>query len=304
MNVVIGASGKTGGAAAAALLEVKQPVRAAVRHRSKGESLAAKGAEVAVCDLDDEDSLAEALKGACSLIFMNPTAYDGGDQCGLAERRAKNTIAAIQRTGSVKKLVVLSSIAAQLHDQPLGLIKTCAIQERLFSQLAIPVAFVRPAWFLDNFHNSVFMVKEGSLPGFLKPDIALDMVWTADVGAIMAQTLLSDWAGRRVIEVKAPKMTSISDAAAIVSEIVGKPVKASWVPEEHWATVFKERSNASSSFVEEITEMLRLFNQGGHLVWEGGSAESVVATTPAKDYLRRLLAQCGIHNGEKTSTGS
>ena len=268
MNVVIGASGKTGGAVAAALLEAGKPTRVLVTQASKGDPWKARGAQLAVGNLDDEESLVEAFKGATAVSTLNPTALGDDDQCGAAERRAKNTVAALRRSGSVKKVVVLSGISAHLDDKPtFGLIHTIAVCEREFSQLDIPVAFVRPAWFLDNLDETPDLVKQGMLPTMLNPDVALDIVATADVGAIMAQTLLSGWTSKRVIEVKAPNATSYNDAAALMSDILGKPVQASFVPEEQWPAVFR----ASLQSYQGVVQLCGRVYDNGQGVQQAGN---------------------------------
>jgi uncharacterized protein YbjT (DUF2867 family) len=52
MYVILGASGKTGGQAADALLRMGKPVRVVVRNAEKSAAWKARGADVAVADVD------------------------------------------------------------------------------------------------------------------------------------------------------------------------------------------------------------------------------------------------------------
>lgn len=64
MYVILGASGKTGGFAADALIDMGKPVRVVVRSAEKGAVWKARGADVAVADVDEASALARVLRGA------------------------------------------------------------------------------------------------------------------------------------------------------------------------------------------------------------------------------------------------
>ena len=71
--VVTAATGRQGRAAAtAAPPERGWPVRALVRHPAGAAELAAAGAEVAVCGLDDAAAIDAALGGAHGLFLYQP----------------------------------------------------------------------------------------------------------------------------------------------------------------------------------------------------------------------------------------
>ncbi len=62
MYVVAGVSGNTGKVVAETLLAQKQPVRVIVRSAEKGEEWKARGAEVAVAELDDVAALTRGAR--------------------------------------------------------------------------------------------------------------------------------------------------------------------------------------------------------------------------------------------------
>ena len=72
MFVIAGVSGHTGSVVATTLLAAGKPVRVIVRDAAKGAEWKAKGAEVAVAQLDDRASLAAALKGATGAYLLSP----------------------------------------------------------------------------------------------------------------------------------------------------------------------------------------------------------------------------------------
>jgi len=71
--LVTGATGATGGATAAQLLDKGRQVRAFVhREDERSEALRRKGAEVVVGDLLDFDAMREALEGVNRAYFVYP----------------------------------------------------------------------------------------------------------------------------------------------------------------------------------------------------------------------------------------
>src|SRR5215217_6526883 len=66
--LVVGATGRVGGAAAELLLEAGFEVRALVRRPEKGERLRSLGAELAVGDATAPDTLGPALRGCCGIF--------------------------------------------------------------------------------------------------------------------------------------------------------------------------------------------------------------------------------------------
>ena len=64
-------------------------------------------------------------------------------------------------------------------------------------------------------------------------DLTLPWVDPRDVGDIAAARLLStDWTGRHVLAVHGPQDLSFEQAAAVVSEATGRPLRAEQIPDE------------------------------------------------------------------------
>src|ERR1700674_1038160 len=79
--VVIGSTGKQGGAVARGLLERGHEVRAVTRdpNSSQAKSLANAGAKLVAASLEDTAAMTKALEGATSLFAMT-TPFEGGTQ--------------------------------------------------------------------------------------------------------------------------------------------------------------------------------------------------------------------------------
>src|SRR6185437_14903820 len=91
----------------------KKPLRVIVRDASKGERWKARGAEVAIAELDDAAALAKALTGATGAYLLLPPQYPSSDSRADNGRRTQAFVTAIEASG-VPHVVFLSSIGAQL----------------------------------------------------------------------------------------------------------------------------------------------------------------------------------------------
>src|SRR5258708_18445476 len=113
--------------------------------------------------------------------------------------------------------------------------------EEAVSTLPLAVAFLRPAWFMENVGWDIDRAREqGVISCFLQPlDKAMPMVATADVGRIAAELLLQDWAGRRVVELEGPDWVSQDRIAAELSKALQRPVPAEAVPRENCGALFR-----------------------------------------------------------------
>src|SRR6202040_4294150 len=99
------------------------------------------------------------------------------------------------------------------------------IIEQTLSELPMPIAFLRPAWFMENSSWDVAPAREnGVISSFLQPlSKPVPMVATADVGRVAAQLLQETWTGRRVIELEGPTRVTPNQIAATFAEMFGRP---------------------------------------------------------------------------------
>jgi NAD(P)H dehydrogenase (quinone) len=102
------------------------------------------------------------------------------------------------------------------------------------------VAFLRPAWFLENLAWDIAPARdEGVLYSFLQPlDRVFPMVATADVGRVAAEMIQQEWTGTRVLELEGPERISQLRIAQELEAALKRPVKAQAVPRESWNSLF------------------------------------------------------------------
>ncbi|MEZ2293408.1 NAD(P)H-binding protein [Variovorax sp. RCC_210] len=288
MYAITGITGKVGGAAARALLAAGQPVRAVVRDAAKGRFWSELGCEVALADMLDVDALTRAFAGTAGVFVLPPPQFD--PQPGFPE--AKAVIAAVRQALEAARpgrVVCLSTVGAQAA-QP-NLLSQRTLMEEALATLALPVSFLRPAWFLENLAWDIAPAREqGVLQSYLQPlDRAVPMVATADVGRVSAELLVQAGGAPRIVELEGPARLSQHDIAAALARVLGRPVQAQAVPRETWAAIFSAQGMRNPL---PRMQMLDGFNEG----WirfesaEGADATVRKGTVGVEEVIRSLAA--------------
>jgi NAD(P)H dehydrogenase (quinone) len=284
MYAITGITGKVGGAVARTLLASQQRVRAVLRDESKAAAWAELGCEVALASMEDADALAAAFSGAEGVFVLPPSEFDPED--GFPE--ARHVIHAVKDAlaqAHPEKVVCLSTIGAQAEHT--NLLTQRTLMEHALSNLSMPVNFLRPAWFMENFAWDVDSARhQGVIRSFLQPlDRAIPMIATADVGRVAAELLQERWAGCRAIELEAHARISPVEAARAFSRILGHPVRVEAVPRSEWETLF--RSQGMRNPIHRM-RMLDGFNEGW-IRFETDDARVLKGKTTLDEALRELV---------------
>jgi uncharacterized protein YbjT (DUF2867 family) len=260
MYLVAGVSGKTGAAAATALLEKRQSVRVLVRSEEQGKAWHEKGAEVAVASLDDAASLAQAMKGVKGAYLLVPPDLQSTEFMARGRRFIGAMYEALA-SANVSHVVFLSSIGAQ-HAKGNGPVAILHEGERRLGGLrGTRATFIRAGYFMENIGSLVPVARaQGVLPCLFDPKLRIPMIATADIGRTAAHALLEPPVHKEVIELEGLQETSYADAAQILTKLLGRPIAAVAVPEEgaipalvqggvseHVAALFKEMAHGIDS---------------------------------------------------------
>jgi NAD(P)H dehydrogenase (quinone) len=284
MYAVTGITGQVGSAVGRTLLAANKDVRAILRDPAKGDTWSELGCEVALADMTDGKALAQAFAGADGVFILLPPAFD--PMPGFPNLHAiLGALASALDASRPAKVVALSTIGAQTKKP--NLLTQLTIMEASFSSLPLPVAFLRPAWFIENSKWDVTPArKAGVVPSFLQPlDRKVPMVATEDVGRVAAELLRQDWSGRRVVELEGPRRLCPNDIAAAFSRILRRGVRMESVPRETWFELFKAQGMTNP--LPRI-QMLDGFNEGW-IEFEGGEASSVKGRIELETALRGVV---------------
>ncbi len=262
MFAISGVSGNTGSIVAQSLLDQGQAVRVIVRSEEKGEAWKARGADVAIAEIEDIDAMTKALVGADGAYFLLPP--DLANEAFLDESiKRADAIVAAAKAARLPHAVMLSSVGAQYADK-VGPIATIAHLERSLVEASIPLTAVRPGYFLENIQDVMpAVLHEGIYPSMILPlDFKIDMVATKDIGMTVAEALVNPPSvAHRVIELRGARQYSANDIAAELSKVLARNVTPIAVPQEAWVDTLKQNGLSQQS-AESIAEMHENINNG------------------------------------------
>lgn len=287
MFVIAGASGRTGRVVADRLLAAGKRIRVIEHHDGKELPWQDRGAEVAVASLDDEAAMTRALAGAEAAYVLVPEDPRSDDPLGDAWRMAHAVAQAVDEA-EVPHVVLLSALGAQ-HAEGTGVVMRLHAAEERLAQGSASLTCVRAASFLDNWAMVLGATVAGALPTFLDPEKPVPAVATADVGAVIAEALIEGPPAKRraTIEVVGSREESPRSIAALLTELLGRPVHPVSLPLDAVVPTFTGRG-ASRAFAEQVREMFEATGRG--LVGRpSGGARLVRGATDAKRLLGMLL---------------
>ncbi len=236
--LVVGATGRQGGATARELLATGVPVRALVRDPAaeRAKAVEAAGAELVPGDLLDRDGLARAVKGARSVFSVQMPDMSGAEPDFAGEvTQAVNLLDAAKDAG-VPQFVHTSVSGAgspELADERWAFLAPAmeakaAIQDRLRAAEFPRWTLLKPGFFMENFLPSTQYVFprgiEGGLVTILRPETRLSLAATRDIGRAAAAAIAEPERFHRVELELASDYRSMAEIAPILSRVLGVPL--------------------------------------------------------------------------------
>ncbi|WP_323990636.1 NmrA family NAD(P)-binding protein [Nguyenibacter sp. L1] len=279
MFLVMGITGKVGGATAKHLLAHGRTVRALVRNREKAANWANLGVELVDGDWNDPTAIERALEDVEGAFVMLPAVWAPSPDFAEAKGVISNYVEALTRAAP-PRAVALSSMGAN-RTSGLGMITALSLLEQGFRDLTSPIAFVRAGGFFENFLYGLQVAQGGTLPVYYNPtNRKSTMVATNDIGAEVATLLTGPaWSGQRIVELGS--MVSADEVAEQLGEVLSLDVKAFAVPRAGWAEAF-EQLGIPKGRTGPAEEMFEAVNTGW-MDLEAGDTEHVAGTTSARD---------------------
>lgn len=242
--LVIGATGKQGGAVTRSLLGKGHAVRALTRSPDSEEARALRemGAEVVQGDLTDPGSLDRAARGADALFGV--TVPHGGAEAEVAQGQA---LVDLVSRADLRHLV-FSSVANADRKTGIPHFDTKARIEELIDDAGIPATVIAPVFFMDNFLEGDWRrgIEDGKLVLAMPPDRALQQIAVDDIGAMAAFAFENRdrLLGAR-IDIASDELTG-EEAARKLSEALGETIEYQELPLEtlrdqslEYATMFE-----------------------------------------------------------------
>lgn len=289
MFVIFGASGKVGRTTATELRRAGHPVRAVVRDRLHGESLARIGCEIVLADLNDAVSVARALDGADAVQMLCPVPLRDSDPAD-AMRRMINIAADALRADPPAHVLGLSDYGAQL-DAGSGITLLFHHLEARFKDAVPRLTLLRSAEHMQNWARVMpVALATGTLPSLHHPlDKPFASVSAHDVGAKSAQLLLDETSRveTRIVSIEGPRRVSAHDVADALSETSGRGVSARALPRAEWTATLMQ-AGLNDNHARLITELYDAHN-AGRIDVEHGVGEQSFGTTGLREVFASLM---------------
>jgi uncharacterized protein YbjT (DUF2867 family) len=224
--VVMGSTGKQGGAVARGLLERGHKVRAVTRdpNSSQAKSLASAGATIVTASLEDTAAIAKALEGATSLFAMT-TPFGGG-----TDSEIRQGVAAADAAKAAGVHLVFTSVGSANRQTGVPHFDSKYEVEKHIAKVGTRATILGPVYFMENLYFGKEQLAKGIYAATLPPARALAQVAVADIGAVAVRVLedAGRFTGKR-FDLASDVLTG-NDIVAILSRVTGRPFAYHQVP--------------------------------------------------------------------------
>jgi len=238
MIIILGANGHVGSAAANELLRLKQPVLVVLHSKAKEQIWKQKGAEVAVADINDTNTLRTIFNKGEKAFLLNPPASPSTDMETVEKNSVRSILQALEGS-SIQKVVAESTYGAQ-PGEGIGDMAVLYMLEQGLEERNIPATIIRAAYYMSNWEMSIKTAQQEGILHTLYPiDFALPMVSPNDLGRYAAQFLMEPLSRTGVHFIEGPRLYSSKDVAVSLSLALHKPVKAVETPQAMWVEALK-----------------------------------------------------------------
>lgn len=241
--VVVGATGRQGGAVARELLARGYRVRALTRSpdSSAARDLASSGADLIQGDLNEPASLDRALAQAYGVFGV--TVYAAHDAEGEA-RQGRNLVDAAQRAG-VKHLV-FSSVGSADRETGIPHFESKREIELHLKQSGLQFTILRPVSFMDNWSDAARRLADGELRDALKPTTRQQYTSVRDIGRFAAEAFDHPkvWLGRE-LDIAGDELT-MAELAVAFGRVLGRDVSYRQIS---WAEL-RQQTNAENEMMK------------------------------------------------------
>jgi len=249
MILICGATGNIGGHVLDALSARGVRPRALVRNPASAQAIARRGADVAIADLSQPESLRSALDGIEKLYLMTPSSPEQPEQ--------QARIAELARAAGVRHIVRLSG--ARSHPQHPGRVYRWHHEtEERIRHVGIALTSVRPVYFMQNlaaFYLGRSIRAQQEWVGIMDPDFAFNLIDVRDIAAVIATCLCEEGHEGRNYDLTGPENLSSAQQAAAISQAIGRPVRYRALSTDAYAGMLGATGMLPRSAIESVIEI-------------------------------------------------
>ncbi|WP_330455606.1 NAD(P)H-binding protein [Streptomyces sp. NBC_00820] len=254
MIVITAPTGQIGRQTLDLLLDGGHPVRVIARDPSRLTPRTREQAEIVQGSHSDPQVLAEAFKGADSVLWLVPpnSGTDDNREHYLGFTRA--ACEAITAQG-VKRVVGVTSLG-RAYKKPAGQLSDAFAMDDMIESTGVGYRALAMPFFMENLLQQAQAITTQGM--FFMPNAAdrpLALVATRDIAAAAARLLADDsWSGQDTVPVISPDSLSPDTMAEVLSEVLGRPVRFQQVgADTHKATMLQY--GMSEPFAQSLVDM-------------------------------------------------
>ena len=232
MIVVTAPTGTIGSQVVDGLLDRGEPVRVIARDPATLTDRLLSSAEVVTGSHGDPDVVGPAFTGADAAFWLlppDPTATSVHDAYVGFTRPA----AAVFATGTVGRVVGVSALGRGTPQAAhAGFVTGSLAMDDLIAGTGVPYRALTMPSFMDNLLRQAALIRDrGMFTSPIAGDRTLPSCATRDIAAVAVDVLTGPaWSGFAEVPVLGPEDLSFDDMAAVMSEVLGRPVRFQQVP--------------------------------------------------------------------------
>lgn len=288
MFAIIGATGNVGYSTSSALRHAGVPVRAILHDAAKAGRLTQIGCEIAIAELQDTGSLAQAIGNADTVQVIIPPAPHAKDPAEDLRWSARSVVAALAQARP-KRVLAISDYGAHIADD-IGMPGIFHDLEAKLRPLQCHKIILRSAEHMHNWGRSIpGALASGILRTLQDPiDMPQPTISAQDLGVISARILLRPDSKNDldVIHAEGPRRYSAVDVATAVSELTGRRIQAQAIPRSHWKEALELMPSTLADLLIRANEAK---NKGGLVDVEPNAGEVIHGPTELTDALRPIV---------------
>jgi uncharacterized protein YbjT (DUF2867 family) len=247
--ILITTAGKVGSEAARLLAEREEPVRVLVRDPEKATALAQAGVEVAEGDLEVPATIDAAMQGVSAVLLVSPA----------IPAQELNVVDSAVRAGAGHVVKITSKASA---DSPIARRRAQAGIENGLIASGLGYTLLRNNAYMQNFLMLAPAIAKTSSFGSSTGDGRVGLIDARDVAAVAAEIAVSPALhAEKTYWPTGPERLSYSDAAAVLSKVLGRPItfRPLTFEEERQAMI---NAGVPETVAEMNAQALSLFAQG------------------------------------------
>ena len=263
MIVVTTPTGKIGSQVLKNLLAANVAVRVIARDPAKLAPEVHAKAGIVQGSMDDEQVLNRAFEGAESVFHVVAPSFTADDVMESYLRFARPAARAIRSQG-VKRVVAVSVLGrGTALAKNAGPITACLAKDEEIEKTGVAYRALWCPGFMENMLMQLRSLKhQGTFFLPADPDFKTPLVATRDIAASGTRLLLDpSWTGQGGLAVLGPEDLSFNDAAAIMTDVLGQPIRFQPVSGDAYKAQFMQHG-ATEVFAQGLVDMMSAKGQG------------------------------------------